>query len=594
MSTRKRRNPTPAFKLPPPTNPFNMETAGVQAEGVFPHSALWQVVEEDTHADYLVCQGYDPREGRYFESMAVAKPYGSRITGAYTVGQVFQAWLPLAPFEIPSTCNFGPLGQNPGKAETTQGHPEDLDEAIELLYDDDGVAINWMIMDSPPWRLFELYEELVPGTDDSNQEGNSAQAYHLVPCETATDETGYDIDDTKDKFTVVDMSGARRGRERDKFSDPHHRGSRGWAMPWIDKDGDVAWQIVWMQPNAMIIRGGVDESNDVRSDAASFTIGGSTTGAGIAVLQPTGGIITHVNSGSDDPGDTMEIDNKFENFFRDFVSATEGATIWAIWDEALEKWQQFFPQREIWWGKCQGTAGSPAWSDASGNHAVSCKLCDRDGTNVSSQAAFTVILPYVGVTLETGDSDVPLDPILYTNDIIAFTVTGDGDIVAVGNYTDGSRKGDLRMISSLSAIPRGWEECIASSANAPNMEGRFPRCRDSQDAHNETTGVTAFGGTGGKNFHGDNSPDANTQNADGSTNNHEDHDDHNEHADHGTQLMYDGDSIDYYYVLVDTSGDPKPDHHTRHTTGTDPDHNKHSETDNRPKWFTVIMIQRIY
>jgi hypothetical protein len=42
------------------------------------------------------------------------------------------------------------VGQNPGVAVTTAGHPADLSEEVEILYTDDdpAIAINWLMLDS--------------------------------------------------------------------------------------------------------------------------------------------------------------------------------------------------------------------------------------------------------------------------------------------------------------------------------------------------------------------------------------------------------------------------------------------------------------
>lgn len=144
---RKRRNPTPGFNLPTPFQPITGERAPLIQEGVSPHCAMMQVAAEDIYDDYVICRGYDPRDKRFYEydesdpnkpGIPVAKPYGNRKPGAYRVGQIFPAVIPLTR-----------LGQNPGVSETSNGHPSDLDEIVELLYtDDDSKAINWLIINT--------------------------------------------------------------------------------------------------------------------------------------------------------------------------------------------------------------------------------------------------------------------------------------------------------------------------------------------------------------------------------------------------------------------------------------------------------------
>ncbi|GAG43279.1 unnamed protein product, partial [marine sediment metagenome] len=57
MTTRKRRQPSPDFKLPPPYNPVTGEHADLGKKGPIPAVALMQVIQEDTHDNYLVCRG---------------------------------------------------------------------------------------------------------------------------------------------------------------------------------------------------------------------------------------------------------------------------------------------------------------------------------------------------------------------------------------------------------------------------------------------------------------------------------------------------------------------------------------------------------
>jgi len=143
VTIRKRRQPTPGFRLPPPYNPFTGEHAPVKLEGTFPYCALMQVAAEDTEDDYVICRGYDPRIDRYIDyesgnadkpGIPVAKPYGARTTDQYEVGEVHEAFLPV--------CE---LGQTPGVAASSSGHPADLDEDVEILYTTDGKVINWML-----------------------------------------------------------------------------------------------------------------------------------------------------------------------------------------------------------------------------------------------------------------------------------------------------------------------------------------------------------------------------------------------------------------------------------------------------------------
>ena len=132
----------PNFKTRTPRDPLTGKLETLQPQGISPYVALMQVASEDTHDNYVVCQGFDTRDNKYYyyeegdadkRGIAVAKPYGLRGQTTYTIGEMYIAVLPLTV-----------LKQNPLVAATTVGHPADLDEELELLYDDEGVAINWM------------------------------------------------------------------------------------------------------------------------------------------------------------------------------------------------------------------------------------------------------------------------------------------------------------------------------------------------------------------------------------------------------------------------------------------------------------------
>ena len=107
--------------------------------GISPFCALVEVAAADTHANYLICRGYDTRDKKFRNydadedkpGIAVAKPYGKRATGLYSVGEVYAAFLPQSL-----------IGQNAG---TVNG--DDLLD-LELLKTDDGKYINWLLIDT--------------------------------------------------------------------------------------------------------------------------------------------------------------------------------------------------------------------------------------------------------------------------------------------------------------------------------------------------------------------------------------------------------------------------------------------------------------
>lgn len=137
---RKRRQPTPGFRLPPPFNPMTGERADLAMHGIVTRCAMMQVIgddetvaNEDTHDNYVICRGFDPETQKFYSSIAVAKPYGLRGTFPYRLGQVFPA--------IKAKTR---LGDNCGVSHTTVGQPVDLSEVIDLLLDDSSAPIYWL------------------------------------------------------------------------------------------------------------------------------------------------------------------------------------------------------------------------------------------------------------------------------------------------------------------------------------------------------------------------------------------------------------------------------------------------------------------
>ena len=169
MVFRKRKNPTPGFRMPPPYQPVTGEQATLNVPGTYPYCTLVQIVAEDTETDYVVCRGFDPRFKTFYNyefgndekpGMAVAKPYGKRQKGVYHIGQIFPALLPIGGRTPPRLK----MMQNPGTASLETacfGQPNDLTDELELLYDSNDKLINWMLIDGGPLLLWvELQEDL--------------------------------------------------------------------------------------------------------------------------------------------------------------------------------------------------------------------------------------------------------------------------------------------------------------------------------------------------------------------------------------------------------------------------------------------------
>jgi len=169
---RKRKNPTPHFKAPPPYNPMHGEQANLRQDGTAPYCAMMQVAADDTYTDYVICRGFDPRILKFIDyavgdankpGISVAKPFGRRTAGTYEIGEVYPAFLPTQGNDeftgfrqvtyvppSPSTVNWR-VGQNPGTVTgggLDGGQPEALTDTIEILYDHNGKVVNWLLIDS--------------------------------------------------------------------------------------------------------------------------------------------------------------------------------------------------------------------------------------------------------------------------------------------------------------------------------------------------------------------------------------------------------------------------------------------------------------
>lgn len=149
MTIRKRKQPTPHFKLPPPFHPITGEHEPLAELGKFPYCALMEIAATDDHANYVICSGYDPRIGKFIDyelgnadkpGIPVAKPFTGRFVNAYVVGEIYPAVLPLTV-----------LGQNPG--------------VDSILYTDEGVVINWLLLTAGTYQDDSL-KELARATFD--------------------------------------------------------------------------------------------------------------------------------------------------------------------------------------------------------------------------------------------------------------------------------------------------------------------------------------------------------------------------------------------------------------------------------------------
>jgi len=181
---RKRRRPTPNFKIPPPVNPVDGGFASLGIQRILPYCAMMQIAADDEYDDYVICRGFDTRILRFvdYESgdrnkpgISVAKPFGCRTAGKYSIGEVYPAFLPIQGTAVytppsPSSVNWR-VGQNPGvvDGDSNAGHPIDLSSSIELLFDHNGVAVNWIFIHAGSEGLFRFhsFEDWDEGTAEA-------------------------------------------------------------------------------------------------------------------------------------------------------------------------------------------------------------------------------------------------------------------------------------------------------------------------------------------------------------------------------------------------------------------------------------------
>lgn len=164
----------------------------MRQDGTAPYCAMMQVAAEDTYDDYVICRGFDPRILRFVDyaagnpnkpGISVAKPFGKRTAGAYEIAEVYPALLPtqgnagLTDFRQVVYTPPSPVavdwrvGQNPGVVTggLDGGQPGQLTDPIEILYDHNGKAVNWLLLDTLRQRrqwigyLYESYNGVVAG-----------------------------------------------------------------------------------------------------------------------------------------------------------------------------------------------------------------------------------------------------------------------------------------------------------------------------------------------------------------------------------------------------------------------------------------------
>jgi hypothetical protein len=147
MTERKLASVAPRYRQPSSYNPFTGKYAILGREGILSRCAMMQIVgddeteaNEDTHDDYVFCRGYDPESEKFYNKIAVAKPYGVRGTFPYKLAEVYPAIKPMTL-----------LGDTAMVAATTTGQPASLTEELDILYEDapdNDHPIWWLLLDA--------------------------------------------------------------------------------------------------------------------------------------------------------------------------------------------------------------------------------------------------------------------------------------------------------------------------------------------------------------------------------------------------------------------------------------------------------------
>ena len=219
---RKRRRPTPHFKIPSPFNPIHGDQANLRQDGTSPFCAMMQVAAEDTYDDYVICRGFDTRILRFIDyavgdankpGISVAKPFGKRLTGTYEIGEVYPALLPTqgnANFQDFRQVVFTPpspvavnwrVGQNPGVVTggLENGQPDDLTDEIAILYDHNSKVVNWLLMDGGGGggkRIFFTVDSAATAGTGSPYNGKMVLTVTIVGTESRPTLIGTSVDVT--------------------------------------------------------------------------------------------------------------------------------------------------------------------------------------------------------------------------------------------------------------------------------------------------------------------------------------------------------------------------------------------------------------
>ena len=205
------------------------------------------------------------------------------------------------------------------------------------------------------------------------------------------------------------------------------------------------------------------------------------------------------------------------------------------------------------------------WANAAGNGSyVDANPCDDgSGTTVDTATSIKVWLPRNGLQKDPNIRDEAIFPV---------ALGPDGEYFCMGDYLD-EEIGAFKIWHSTT-IPAGWQL-------ATGFGGRFLVGYDATDTDHDSVGET-----GGASTHTHAGHDNHA--------NHGDHADHADHSDHpGTQGNYPGSQP---FTLNAWDDPPDLSHSSHGSHGAHSAHSAHSAHDtvsNKPKYRTVVMIERV-
>jgi len=397
--------------------------------------------------------------------------------------------------------------------------------SAEILWKESGTGSGkWAVVRLNSGQLvarFELLANLVPG----------GSALAELP------------DDPTVQFTVYDTLGMRRGRGKGTLA-----GSAGYARYYHDTGH---WEIIQMQPMALVLGALVNETNGVpRGDGT-----GTFAVDNVEILQPIGGLL-------DSPPTVARNPLKLRLFDNDPVLL--------FWNETDLVWDAVGRDRG---GTLRHAKVQTGFTNQSADvrRTVSVRECDKDGNNEAGD-------PFdVFTQIREGKYTY-----LFEGDVVDYVESETGDRIIVSPHHDQPFGWIEWCAVDPSNVKPGWALCDGSNGTV-DLRDRFvvgwrPGGKSAKDRNGDAGDYANIGDTGGYAWHG-----ASTE---GAANNHPDHtfDVSTQPADQNL----DGATVN---VVDEIFEDPQNQQSIRafvHKGTVSGD-----DTDNRPPYYVLAAIQRV-